>query len=98
LQELRPFHHLACVHRWPRRKRFELYPRNLRERLPRIKIPLVEPDPDVPLDLQAAVEQVYEKARYWKRIRYEEPCVPLENADQTWATTQWQEFKASHAD
>jgi hypothetical protein len=99
LQELQPFHYLACVNRWPRRKRFELYPRNLRQRLPRIKVPLAEPDPDVFLDLQAAVEQVYAKARYWKRIRYDNPCVPaLAEEDQAWATKKWQEFKAGHAE
>jgi hypothetical protein len=96
VQELQPFHYLVCVNRWPKRNRFELYPRNLRQRLPRIRIPLVEPDADVCLDLQAALENVYEKARYWKRVRYEESCVPpLESADQVWATTRWQEFKAA---
>jgi hypothetical protein len=98
LQELQPFHYLTCVNRWPKRRRFELYPRVLRQRLPSIKIPLVEPDADVSLDLQTAVEQVYEKARYGKRIRYDEPCVPpLGSEDQAWATAKWQEFKAAHA-
>lgn len=96
-EEVQPFHYLVCVNRWPRRKRFELYPRQLRQRLPRIKIPLVEPDPDVPLDLQATLVQVYTEARYWKRIRYDEPCIPpLNPPDQTWATEQWQKFKNAH--
>jgi eukaryotic-like serine/threonine-protein kinase len=41
----------------------------LRDRLPKINIPLVEPDPDVPLDIQAAVEQVYLEGRYMRRLR-----------------------------
>jgi hypothetical protein len=98
VQELQPFHYVACVSRWPFRSRFEVRARTLPQRLPRIMIPLVEPDPDVPLDLQAAVEAVYDRARYWRRIRYDEPCVPaLEEEDQSWATKQWQEFKAAHA-
>src|SRR5437016_5083164 len=64
LHEVQPFEYLVCVSRWPQRKRFELYPRNLRQRLPRMSVPLVEPDPDVMLDLQAAVEGIYTKARY----------------------------------
>src|SRR5262249_49747299 len=37
------------------REEFELYPRNLRQRLPRIRVPLAEGDPDVLLDLQAVL-------------------------------------------
>jgi len=99
LQEVRPFQYLVCVSRWPQRKRFELYPRTLQQRLPRVRLPLVEPDADVLLDLQAAVEDVYARARYWKRIRYGEPCVPtLDSEDQAWADKKWQEFKAAHAE
>jgi hypothetical protein len=97
LQEVQPFEYLVCVSRWPQRKRFELYPRNLRQRLPRLRLPLDEPDPDVMLDLQAAVEEIYLKARYRRRIRYDEPCVPqLPGEDQVWASNKWQEFKAAH--
>jgi Protein of unknown function (DUF4058) len=70
---VQPYDYLVCVSRWPWRNRFELYPRRLRERLPRIKIPLVDPDPDVPLDIQAAFEQVSWDGRYIRRVRYDEP-------------------------
>jgi hypothetical protein len=30
----------------------------------------------VPLDLQAAVEQVHAEGRYGRRVRYGEPCEP----------------------
>jgi hypothetical protein len=43
------------------RAKFELYLRNLRQRLPRIRIPLAEGDPDVKLDLQAVLEQTYDR-------------------------------------
>jgi len=76
LLDLAPFHYVACVSRWPCRTRFELYPRSLPERLPRIAIPLTSPDPDVPLDVQTAVEQVYLQGRYARRLRYDQPCQP----------------------
>jgi hypothetical protein len=58
----------------------------LRERLPRLKVPLAEGDSDVSLDLQAALEQVYLEGRYGRRIRYDQPCEPLLSADdQLWA-------------
>jgi len=85
------------VSRWPQRKRFALYPRRLRERLPRIKVPLVEPDPDVPLDIQAALEQVYGEGRYARRVRYEDPCEPpLAAAEQEWARERWAAFRVAH--
>jgi len=35
----------------------------LRQRLPAIRVPLRETDADVPLDLQALIEQVYRHGR-----------------------------------
>jgi hypothetical protein len=86
LRELPPFDYLTCVSRWPRRQRFELYPKTLRERLPKIRVPLIDPDADVTLDLQAALEQVYLEGRYARRVKYEQPCdPPLSVSDQAWA-------------
>ena len=96
-QELQPYDYLTCANRWPERHRYHLYPRRLKERLPRISVPLVEPDPDVPLDLQAVLEQVYAEGRYMRRIRYEEPCVPpLATEDQAWANERWTAYQAAH--
>ena len=82
----KPFEYLICINRWPVRKRFEIYPCRLREPLPTIEIPLAEPDPDVPLAIQAALEQVYEEGSYLLRIPYGERCVPaLSPEDQEWA-------------
>jgi hypothetical protein len=50
-----PFDTLCCVARWPFRYRFELYPRTLRQRLPRVRIPLADDDADATLDVQAAL-------------------------------------------
>jgi len=82
-----PYDYLCCVSRWPVRKRYELYLRGLRDRLPRMRVPLVEPDPDVILDLQSAVEQVHAEGRYGVRLRYGEACEPaLGSEDQAWAS------------
>jgi hypothetical protein len=99
VQQYRPYDYLACVSRWPRRNRYELYPRPLRQRLPRIRIPLVDPDPDVPLDVQSALEQVYWEGRYLRRLRYEEPCEPpLTPDDQAWANERLAAYRAARPD
>ena len=92
-----PYDYLICVNRWPNRKRFELVGCRLRERLPRIGLPLAHPDPDAPLDLQTALDQAYEDGSYMLRVRYDAPCEPpLEAADQQWANERWAAYRAAH--
>lgn len=99
LESLKPFDSLCCVSRWPWRNRFELYPRVLSERLPILNIPLADEDPDATLDLGEAMEQVYVDGRYWRRIRYDQPCnPPLTPEDQTWANERIAAFRAGQAD
>jgi len=96
-RDLGGYDYLACVNRWPRRTHFELYPRRLQERLPRINVPLAPPDADVTLDVQAALEQAYQDAGYVLMLRYDQPCVPpLEAADQQWADERWAAYRAAH--
>ena len=65
---------------------FNTYPRSLRERLPRIRIPLANGDRDVTLDVQAAIAQTYEAGSYRDRLNYNADCVPpLRAEDQAWA-------------
>jgi hypothetical protein len=86
LRPFEPYDSLCCVSRWPFRNRFELYPRALRQRLPRVRIPLAEGDPDTTRDIQSALEQVYVEGRYARRLRYDEKCRPrLSAEDQAWA-------------
>jgi hypothetical protein len=97
LREQFPHDYLVCVNRWPKRHLFELYPRRLRERLPRVRLPLARPDPDVPMDVQAALEQVYWEGRYMRTVRYDQPCEPpLAAADQQWANECWAAYRAAH--
>jgi hypothetical protein len=68
------------------RCRFEVYPRTVRQPLPRIRVPLAGDDPDVKLDIRATLEQAYEAGSYGERIDYHTPCEPpLERDDQAWA-------------
>jgi hypothetical protein len=82
------YDYLVCVNRAEeRRDVFELYRRRLPERLPRIRVPLADADPDVVLDIQAVLAETYERGDYRDRIAYAEPCgPPLSATDQEWAT------------
>jgi hypothetical protein len=82
------YDYLACINRAGEvRDRYELYPRTLRQRLPRVAVPLAEGDKDVPLDLQAILNQVYEAGSYRASLDYTQPCrPPLRTEDQQWAT------------
>lgn len=78
--------YMACVRRATRRGKAEVYPMPLWERLPIIKIPLRPDDADVPLDLQALVEQCYRNGGYEGTLNYAaEPNPPLLRADKVWA-------------
>ncbi len=79
------FDYLTCVHRG-HAAQFEVYPTTLRQKLPRIRIPLAGSDPDVRLDVRAALEKAYDAGGYRHRIDYSKPCVPpLTTDDQAWA-------------
>jgi len=68
------------------RNEFDLYPRTLKQRLPKIAIPLAGDDPDVVLDVQAVLEQTYEDGCYADRIDYQAPCIPpLTRSEKAWA-------------
>jgi hypothetical protein len=82
-----PYDYLVCVNRAAGlRDRFSLYPRRLRERLPRMRLPLSAPDPDIVLDLQAVLTRTYDAGGYAERLDYAAPCIPpLALEDQAWA-------------
>ena len=73
LTSLPPHRYLVSVQRAPDRYRFEVYPIPLQQRLPRMRIPLREPDPDVGLDLQAVFTQSYDNGGYADLIDYRRP-------------------------
>jgi hypothetical protein len=99
VKPLQPFDSLCCINRWPVRNRFELYPRTLQERLPRLRIPLAGEDPDAILNVQATLEQVYTEGRYNRRVRYDQKCKPrLSPDDQNWAAEKIAAFRAARPD
>lgn len=65
------YDYLTCVNRSEgMRDLFELYPSRLRDRLPRVRIPLADDDPDIALDIQAVLNQAYEAGSYLDIIDY----------------------------
>jgi hypothetical protein len=65
---------------------YEIYRVPLRERLPVIRLPLRSTDADVPLDLQAMIDQCYRNGGYDEDIDYDmEPDPPLGVEDALWA-------------
>jgi len=67
-------------------RRSDIWPVALYEPLPLCPVPLLPPDPDVPLYLGVAVAQVYQRAAYARRIDYTLPVPPppLRPAMQQW--------------
>jgi hypothetical protein len=66
---------------------YELYPIRLRDRLPRIRIPLLKNDDDAVVDLQLVFQRSYDLGGYDEDvIDYTvEPTTPLEADDAAWA-------------
>ena len=76
---------MVSVSRAGQRERLEVYLRTLRERLPRVTIPLRAPDQDVGLDLQGVFERCYEYGAYEDLVDYRaNPEVPLPPEDAAW--------------
>lgn len=77
--------YVMSIRRPGERGTFTLYTRTIRERLPKIPIPLTEDDQDVVLDVQDLLNQCYDKGYYADLIDYrEEPAVPLSPEDAVW--------------
>ena len=73
------------VRRGWHRGRAEYYQAPLRKHLPTIPIPLRETDEDVPLDIQALIDQSYANGRYDDLNYREPPRPPLGEEDAAWA-------------
>ena len=57
----------------------------VREPLPRLPIPVSEPDPDLSLDIKAVLEETYDKANFAAYLYKYLPEPPLPPADAAWA-------------
>jgi hypothetical protein len=69
-----------------RRPNVEVWPVQLRSRLPVVAVPLLEPDPDVALDLGTAVKAVYRRGAYFAQINYQDaiPAPELTGEEAAW--------------
>ena len=79
----------VILSRAQRRPTVEVWPIQLADCLPVLPVPLLEPDPDVPLDLGGAVARVYERGAYASQIDYrQQPPPPVYcKADAGWLDT-----------
>lgn len=65
---------------------YDVYPIRLRDRLPRIRVPLKEGDEDAVLDIQAAFDRAWRMGPYSLRLDYSSgPSTPLAEDDARWA-------------
>jgi hypothetical protein len=86
LKLARRYDYLVCLHRAGTGQEFEVWFNTIRERLPVIRVPLEQDIPDVPLDLQAVFDRLYEEGAYLRKIDYtQEPVPPLNAEDAAWA-------------
>ena len=83
---LPPAAYCVLLSRADQRPMVEVWPIGLSERLPVLPVPLMRPDPDVPLDLGAVLRGVYRRARYERLIDYrgDPPPPPLAPEEAAW--------------
>jgi len=84
--ELPPASYYVYLSRTQRRPRTQVWPVQLHDRLPTVPVPLLPPDPDVPLDLQAAVKACFDLVGYERLLDYAAPPPPppLSEGDIVW--------------
>ena len=86
LGEPPPAPYYVYLSRVSRRPLTQIWPISLREPLPAVPVPLLHPDPDVPLDLQAAVSACFDLVGYERLLDYSGPPPPpeLDEQDAAW--------------
>jgi hypothetical protein len=83
--ELPPAPYYVYLSRADHRFATDIWAMSLQERLPVVPVPLLRPDPDVPLDLQAAVDACFALVGYEDLLNYQaEPPPGLSAADRAW--------------
>jgi hypothetical protein len=87
-QEHGRWDYLISLHRAGHSDEYEVWPRTVRDRRPRLWVPLAEGYEDVALDLQAVLDRAYDDALFARRVNYAgEPDTPLASQDAVWAST-----------
>jgi hypothetical protein len=78
--------YFAYVSRAERRPHGDVYAWGVRNPLPVIPVPLLDPDPDYQLDLGALFRHAYDRGRYERSIDYTaDPATALRTEDRGWA-------------
>lgn len=78
--------YFVFLSRADRRPRIEVWPIPMDQPLPKVPVPLLDADPDVVLDLQAALRTIYDIVRYDLLINYANaPAVPFTPEQSAWA-------------
>jgi hypothetical protein len=78
--------YLVSLSRFDQRTDWDIWPTGLRQRLPRIAVPLLPGDQDVGVDLQALLDRVYDLGGYARILNYARPPRPaLEDMNVLWA-------------
>jgi Protein of unknown function (DUF4058) len=78
--------YLICLHRAHQRHRVEYWAVPLPQKLPVIAVPLTPEIADVPLDLQSALDTLYDRGAYARILDYDQPLLPaLSKESQDWA-------------
>ncbi|HWE61777.1 MAG TPA: DUF4058 family protein, partial [Chloroflexota bacterium] len=78
----------------------EVWPMSLRDPLPTIAVALPAGQADVPLDLQAIIETLFERYRYAELIDFRRapPAPAFSLDDAQWVAAQVQHWQATHTD
>jgi hypothetical protein len=89
----------ALLHRGGVADAFEVWPVDLRDRLPTIAVPLRPPEDDAPLDLQTLLDGVYRRGHYADSLDYAAtpPAPRLRPADAAWAEGRVRAWSARRA-
>jgi len=91
--ELPPATYYVYLSRATHRPHTGVWTIDLRQALPVVPVPLLPPDPDVTLDLQAAVRACFDLVGYERLLNYHEPLPPpaLNEAETVWVAEQVQQ-------
>jgi hypothetical protein len=82
--------YFTLVSRSNQRDNCDVYAWSVRHALPTVPIPLLRPDPDIPLDLATVAARAYDQGRYGRLVNYATPIdlTSLAPVDREWAATQ----------
>lgn len=68
--------YVVCLHRAGAKNKYSLWPTSIKERLPRIEVPLAGDDKSVVIDLQPIFDRCHQSGRYELRVDYDKECTP----------------------